>query len=327
MPANYTEPEDLLSDESFLSWYFKTGKPGEDTWESWMSGHPDREQLVQQAITLLQATRQPEKPIPAHQLAAAESALFKKIDALPVVPLYRDRRMMVAAAVFAILVVGLILVKFPSSRPERKTAYGQISHEKLPDGTVVMMNANSHLSYTPDWKDGKDREVWMDGEAFFCVQKTPSKSRFIVHTVHFDIIVTGTQFNVVNRHGIENVLLEEGSVTLRTPDGKEVNMKPGDFVAFRDARLEKKPVQHDSLVAWKEQKLVFDKTPLRQLVQIINDQYGVNMRLADESIGDSTISAILPDNNLDVFIKALEGTSEFDVTKEGDHMTIRAHSR
>jgi transmembrane sensor len=337
MSENYREPEDLLSDESFLSWYFRNGKEGEDSWELWMAGHPDRAHLVEQAVLLLQTTRQPEKGIDPRQLAAAESALFKKIGELPsvphaapgksVLPLYRNRRWMVAAAVFVALAIGLIVAKIPAGRPEIKTAYGQLSRRQLPDGTEVMMNANSRLSFSPNWKDGIDREVWMNGEAFFHVSKTPLKSRFIVHMDHFDIIVTGTQFNVINRHGIENVLLEEGSVIIRTRDGKELNMKPGDFISFRDERLEKRPVQHDSLVAWREQKLVFDKTPLRDLVKIINDQYGVHINLENESLGDSTISAMLPDNNLDVFIEALEATSEFDVIKDGSNITIRAHSR
>ncbi len=44
------------------------------------------------------------------------------------------------------------------------------------------------------------------------VKKTTEKRRFIVHTGGMDIIVTGTQFNVVNRDGERNVLLKEGSV-------------------------------------------------------------------------------------------------------------------
>ena len=360
MSDNYREPEDLLADESFLSWYFKTGKEGDSNWELWMADHPDRAKLVEQAMALLQIARQPEKAIPAHQLKEAESALFKKIAALPdentatlrdrpvsgpvpageelslsdaaiekpVLPLYRDRRWMVAAAVFLALAVGLTVVKMrtPAARSEIKTEYGQIGHRQLPDGTEVMMNANSRISYSPNWKDGVDREVWMNGEALFFVRKTPMKSRFIVHTDHFDIIVTGTQFNVVNRHGIENILLEEGSVTLRCCDGKALNMKPGDFVAFRNQQLERESVQHDSLLAWKAQKLVFDKTPLRELSGIINDQYGVHVRLADESIGDSTITAILPNNNLDVLLQSLKATSEFDVIKDGDSIIIKAHS-
>lgn len=345
MADNYREPEDLLSDESFLSWYFKTGGEKNDEWEHWMAEHPDRTRLVQQAVTLLQNARQPEKAILAHQLKAAEAALFNKIEALPgekiaelsdadaaidkpVLPLYRDRRWMVAAAVFLALAVGLTLVKMRTgvARSEIKTEFGQLSNRQLPDGTEIMMNANSRISYSKEWKDGTDREVWMNGEAFFHVSKTPLKSRFIVHTDHFDIIVTGTKFDVVNRHGMENVLLEEGSVTLRCCGGKTMSMKPGDFVTLRDLQLERKSVQSDSLVAWKEQKLVFDKTPLRDVATIINDQYGVHVRLENESIGDSTISGILSNNNLDVLLKALKATSDFDVIKTADSITIKAHS-
>ena len=298
-----------------------------------MANDTDRTRLVQQAVALLEATRQQENPIPAPQAKAAETTLFNKIEALDaatstkILPLYRDRRWRVAVAIFLALGIGLILAKSRSSRPEVRTEFGQLGHRQLPDGTEVTMNANSLLRYSSNWKDGVDREVWMNGEAFFHVRKTPMKSRFIVHMDHFDIIVTGTQFNVVNRHGVENVLLEEGSVILHTRDGKELNMRPGDFVTFHDQQLEKKAVQHDSLVAWKEQKLVFDKTPLRELVKIINDQYGVHITLENESIGDSTITAILPDNNLDVLLQSLEATSDFDVKKEEDHITIKAHSR
>jgi len=253
MSENYREPEDLLSDESFLSWYFKTGEEGKANWEHWMADDTDRTRLVQQAIALLDATRQPEKAMPTLQLEVAEAALLKRIgetpDFLPArhaasypktLPLYRDRRWRVAAAIFILLVAGFGVAKFRSRRPEIKTDFGQLDHRQLPDGTVVTMNANSRLAWSPDWKDGSDREVWMNGEAYFHVSKTPLKSRFIVHTDHFDIIVTGTQFNVVNRKGTENVLLEEGSVILHLQDGRELNMKPGDFVVFRDRQLEKK---------------------------------------------------------------------------------------
>jgi transmembrane sensor len=105
-----------------------------------------------------------------------------------------------------------------------------------------------------------------------------------------------------------------------------MNMQPGDFVAMRDTLLQKKKVQPDSLVAWQEQKLIFDKTPLRDLVTILNNQYGVHVRLEGRSLGDSTISGILPDNNLDILLQMLKATSDYDVLREGDQITIKAHS-
>jgi len=58
MLDNYLEPEDLLSDPSFLSW--RTGEDAGDKWEDWMTDRPDRKLLVQKAVALLEAARLPE---------------------------------------------------------------------------------------------------------------------------------------------------------------------------------------------------------------------------------------------------------------------------
>jgi ferric-dicitrate binding protein FerR (iron transport regulator) len=178
------------------------------------------------------------------------------------------------------------------------------------------MNANSRVSYADGWQDGRDREVWVDGEVFFHVRQTPLKSKFVVHTEHFDIIVTGTQFNVLNRHGEDNVMLQEGSVTLRTRDGRTLMMKPGDFVTFDHAALEKKVGCKDMLLAWKEQKLILDHTSISQLATIISDLYGKSVRLEGDSIADRKISGILPNNNLEILLQALEATAEYDIVRD-----------
>lgn len=356
MLDNYREPEELLSDESFLAWYFNT-EEDKGRVEQWMAANPGGRELVQQAVDLLNTMRLPEKEIPAQQVDRAETALMRKIGALsdtdriadasitaPVdfspefspsvektaIPLYKDRRWIAAASILILLAAGLVLTRsgyIRPGQPEVKTAYGQISRQQLPDGTEVTMNANSRLNYTSGWKEGADREVWVNGEAFFHVSKTPLKSRFIVHTDHFDIIVTGTQFNVVNRHGKDNVLLQEGSIILHTRDGKDLHLTPGDFVEFTSDQLAKRPAKNDSVLAWKEQRLVFDKTPLRELITIINEQYGIPVRLAEDSIGDRTISAILPNNNLNVLLQSLEATSEFDVVRQEGGIIIKAHTQ
>ncbi|MES1160868.1 MAG: FecR domain-containing protein, partial [Bacteroidota bacterium] len=128
------------------------------------------------------------------------------------------------------------------------------------------------------------------------------------------------------RRGKDNILLQEGSVLLHTSDGRELHLTPGDFVEFNSDQLERKPAKNDSVLAWKEQKLVFDKTPLRELVGIINEQYGVDVKLSADSIGDKKISAILPNNNLDVLLQALVATSEFDVVRQDGAIIIRAHA-
>jgi len=120
-------------------------------------------------------------------------------------------------------------------------------------------------------------------------------------------------------------MLKEGSVLLHTGEGKELKMLPGDFVEYHSTRLEKVQVKNDSVLAWKEHKLFFDNTPVRELVQIIREHYGVSVKLAEEGIGEKTISGILPNDNLDVLLRSMEATLDFEVVQQGDHLLIKRH--
>lgn len=359
MPKEFHEPEDFLSDESFLSWYFETGPEAVGLWESWIAAAPGRRQLVDRAVAMLDAARVRERALPAAQVKRAEAGLLARIGeweekqfgtagavGLPAEkqggtpervgwPQERDGkpgiwtrtrwRWMAAAVVLVLVGAGLVVYRvLPSGSSQVASGYGQLLSRQLPDGSEVTMNANSRLHYFRNWHDGIDREVWIEGEAFFHVRKTPMKSRFIVHTEGFDVVVTGTQFNVVNRNGKDNVLLQEGSVTVHPRTGDDIHMVPGDFVQWDGSKLKKTGIRLDSLTAWQQHQLVFDKTPIRQVAAIIEEQYGVRVTLADPGIGDSVISGILPNNNLNVLLQALETTSDFDVTRDGGSIIIKA---
>src|SRR5206468_2094273 len=139
----------------------------------------------------------------------------------------------IAAAVLLVVVSGFIFWN-TNHKKTLNSGYGAISLYQLPDGSHVTLNANSKITIKKTWEENTDREVWLQGEAFFRVQKTQNKNKFIVHANGMDIIVTGTQFNVISRDDESSVLLTEGSVTLRTANGKEIKMKPGDFVKVED---------------------------------------------------------------------------------------------
>jgi transmembrane sensor len=339
MLDQYSQPEELLADESFLNWYFKTGGKDGQQWEEWMNAGDGNRELARQAIALLELTRLPEREIPGEQIDRATSRLSAAIDGLGennsgrraakttrVLPLKGRRRWIAAACCVGTLVAGGVLYSVGHSRrSEIRTEYGQLGQRVLPDGTEVTMNANSGLQLASRWEKGADREVWVSGEAFFHVTHTPEKSRFIVHLNDCDVIVTGTQFNVVNRPGKENVMLEEGSVILHTGGGREISMRPGDFVAVKGDQAESAMVRPDSLMAWRNRTVFLDSTPLRELVNIVYDQYGVRIHLAGDSTGSKTITAILPNNNLEKLLKGLEMTREFEVTRQdGGEITIAA---
>ena len=256
MPKKYIGVEDLLLDETFLSWHFRTDDRCIRQWEAWMAADPQNGARARQAVVFLRSLTLREKEIPAEAITQAERSLLEKIN-----------------------------------EAEQRAVRG--------------------------------REVWLSGEAYSHVAKTPLKSRFIVHLNHFDIIVTGTQFNAVNRGQKANVMLKEGSVFLRTDQGKEMKMAPGDYVEYRNAGLQKKSVRSDSVLAWKEHKLIFEGTPLKKLIEVIREDYGVDVKTRGTAVGEKKIYGILPNDNLEVLLYALGATGDFAVEWDRDTAIIK----
>jgi transmembrane sensor len=322
MSKDYRDPEDFLSDESFLSWYFGSGREGGGFWDLWVAGDPGRQELVTRAVTMLDSTRLREKGVSPSELRLAEARMLRRINTVEVKGRF-NWRWIAAACILFLLISGMIVRRIKPGGQQLATNYGEITVKALPDGSEVTINANSRLRYARNWQDGADREVWIDGEAFFHVRKTLQRSRFIVHTGRFDVIVTGTKFDVVNKSGRNNVLLQEGSVIIHPLTGTDMDMIPGDFVSWDGNNLKKTSVRNDSVLAWKQHQFIFDRTPLSKVVDIIKDQYGVSVNLEGHGIADSSISGIMRNDNLDVFLQALESTSDFDVIRNNGAITIK----
>lgn len=329
MNMNNKNAEDLLTDESFLAWYFKKNPADMALWEKRINSDPEQKKLAKEAATLLQHMVIKEKPLSDAEIGNAEKRLFNSIKTSPATPIVQLNRKRVwlrwaAAAIFLIALGIGTYSYFNSGKPEIATAYAEIRKESLPDGSEVTLNANSNITYGKNWEDGNDREVWINGEAFFQVKKTLQKSKFVVHTSQFDVIVTGTEFNVVNRNEKTNVLLKEGSVTIRLADGTETAMIPGDFVEFDNNQLQKKTGRDKQVLAWKERKFIFEKTPMKQVVSDMKDVFGVNARFRDDAVATDSLSAIIPNDNLDVFLQSLETAKGYEIIKSDNEILIRS---
>ena len=91
----------------------------------------------------------------------------------------------VAAAVL-ILIGSFSFFNFFSPKPVIETQYGHLSQKELPDGSKVMLNANTTVTLSKDWKEGKDREVWLKGEAFFeCRRKRSIKTALLFTPINW----------------------------------------------------------------------------------------------------------------------------------------------
>ena len=165
--------------------------------------------------------------------------------------------------------------------------YGRISHVALSDGTKVWLNAGSRLVF-PQKFEGRKRQVFLTGEAYFDVAKDKSNP-FVVNTETIHVTVLGTKFNLkdhVSDDQLEVVLIE-GEVSLKENDkvfAGETRLKPDQRAVFTksDSRIAvESSIDSQYYTSWKEGSLSFNRESILNVFNQLARYY--NVRFVTES--------------------------------------------
>lgn len=206
---------------------------------------------------------------------------------------------------------------------------GQRANLVLPDGTEVNLNSLSTLRYKQDF--GKEsRELSFSGEGFFKVAKDENRP-FIIHSNELQIRVLGTTFNFYNYDSDEyaEVALVEGCVQVNTNDNQVVRLMPNEKVTFekKNKKLIKTHTSLNTELAWKKSELVFEETPLREVIKTIERCYHVHIISEEGKWLDDCYSATYKDVSLDEILEILKIHYKFNIDKNMEtrsiHLTFR----
>ena len=325
--------DEILSDEGFIDWASNQTSQQSFEWKQWMVEHPDHEKVVEEALKLFKNMKLTETNVSNDIIETEKNKLLDSIGTTKKpAKLFRLHRLRWVASVAACLILfagsGYLFNKF-YGKQEEKTSYGEMLEKQLPDGTSVLLNSNSSITYAANWEKSKEREVWIKGEAFFHVTKKPDHKRFVVHADKFDVIVTGTKFNVLNRKNKSTIMLQEGGVTIHFLTGKEIRLQPGESVEYGKEEinvenLKPEKAQQEKVLAWINKKLYFENTTMLEVCDKINELYGVDMELGADSVElkKRTVTGILPNDNLDILLQALEATSDFKLEHNNNQVIV-----
>ncbi len=202
------------------------------------------------------------------------------------------------AAVIIVTLISYTLLRTSigyNDRKEEVVAFetyvpkGHQSEVRLPDGTLVRLNADSHLKYYSDFE--KNRKVWLDGEAFFDVAHQLERS-FRVETDFYTTKVLGTKFNLMAYSNMPYIktTLESGSVSIEKEDGdsmKELTiLEPGDEFIF-DVTSESYQVQRINVanaISWQSNVLTFENVTLQEITRQLERRFDVNILITDTTL-------------------------------------------
>lgn len=158
----------------------------------------------------------------------------------------------------------------------------------LADGTKVLLNSLSFLRY-PVVFTGKERKVYLEGEAFFIVK--PGEKPFIVETETEEIKVFGTEFNVMTYAEEKQMqtTLVKGSIGVKlkgASDRNYVRLKPGEQFAIdnQSGEIAVKKVDVFPYVAWTEGLFVSQNDNLETIMQKLARWYDVEVFYQNASL-------------------------------------------
>lgn len=199
------------------------------------------------------------------------------------------------------------------------TANGQRATMNLSDGSVISLNADSKLKY-PNYFDKDSREIEFEGEGYFKIH--PDKTRpFRIKCNNTITEVTGTEFNIKNRNNKFSIAVVEGSVKMfSNKTSQEVAVVKGQIVSLKNSGSFSKPLKINvkHLLAWRENKLSFSRTPLNLAVKEIERCYSnVNITIVNDSLKHKTITGVFDIGSLDEILSVLSLTHDIKINKKG----------
>lgn len=237
------------------------------------------------------------------------------------------KRFLVAASV----IVAVSIVTFYFLKSDGKTnwetvvAANENRQISLPDGSTVLLRKGSTFRYSTKFEAG-DRSTELSGEGFFEVQ--PDRANpFKITTSQSVVEVLGTSFLVRSSAAKDEVVVNEGRVrfTERGDLEKKVVLTKRQQASLEGNTFFLDTVLSNNYLAWESGSLVFNNTPLKQVIRDVSNLYGVEIVLSPdgrEQLADIKIQAEFNNQTLEQVLDEIRLMTGLNITREKNRVII-----
>lgn len=195
----------------------------------------------------------------------------------------------------------------------------------LPDGTKVILNSDSQLTYPKEFT-GATRDVHLVGEARFEVVRNEHIPMIITTDKQFEVRVLGTSLSVKSypNDSYSTTTLYSGKVKMLYRD-TEIDLKPDQSCMITDNSnvvkiiTETKP---ESKSAWTKGKLVFEDTPMTEVLKMIERWHGTHFVIKNETPLKYSITAVFEEESVIQIMEALKFLISLNYTVDKNIITI-----
>ncbi len=212
---------------------------------------------------------------------------------------------------------------------QKTNAKGVKSTIALADGSKVWLNADSKLQYPASFT-GNTREVYLNGEAFFDIEKNPSKP-FIIHLANGTIRVLGTSFNIkaYDDEPVVETSVATGKVAfipkLKNNDNADtIFLTPNNKVIYqvKTERTTTATTVSEEDRAWTEGKLIFRSMLFEEIGIELERNFGKKVVFEDSDIKTYRLTGSFQNNTLSEILYYLSKTKSFSYSITDEQIVI-----
>jgi len=201
--------------------------------------------------------------------------------------------------------------------------YGKKFDLKLSDGSLVVLNSGSKLRYPVVFIDDQPRNVYLDGEAYFTVEKDETRP-FTVITDNMNTRVHGTKFNVSSYRNENNTstVLIEGSVSVYKANNDEgqkaINIVPGHRATLENGTIAIDRVNANKYIAWAEGQLFFVDDEFEIIIKELERHFNVTVDNQFLQLNKKRYTGTFTKESIDQILRVFQEHTPFDYKVKGN---------
>lgn len=220
----------------------------------------------------------------------------------------------IAATLLILAGCGLFYIYQHNYRTIQLASTNDVKVDTLSDGSIITLNKSSAITYPVKFR-GDNRQVTLKhGEAFFNVAKN-SANPFIISSGGATIRVIGTSFNVKNKAGNVEVIVETGIVEVMRDSHSLTLVKGEKALVQKNSFMLRKEKNPDLLYNYyRSKEFVADNTPLWRMVEVLNEAYNSKIVIARKELRNLPLNTTFKDESLDDILTIICRT--FGITVE-----------
>ena len=202
---------------------------------------------------------------------------------------------------------------------------GQRINLILADNSSIWLNANTTFKY-PSQFSKKQREVYLDGEAYFDVS-SDEKHPFIINTTQGGIKVTGTTFNVLaySKYGKFETSLFEGNVGVYLKNNEEeiVDIKPTQKTVYKNGKLQVSDINDYDEFLWRRGLIAFNNKQLNEILSVLEQYFDTEIKIDTDCLPDNTYTGkFRQSDGIDYALRVLQKSIHFNYERDNEQQII-----